>query len=133
MESVACYKHVPRSVRAKKKFRHTFWSSKWDLQSWMFKSPEMFSYFANDNLKYVKLGTTILYGPYGMDHTVKTKIQKINDKIMKSELFVSKTPIVFTHNDLHGGNMMVDDFPATGSEPEMDPTTLKFIDFDNAQ
>ena len=28
---------------------------------------------------------------------------------------------------------MVDDFPSTGGDSEMDTTTLKFIDFDNAQ
>jgi hypothetical protein len=38
----------------KKKLR-----SRWDLQSCMFRSSEMFSYFAHDHLEYVKLGTTI--------------------------------------------------------------------------
>jgi hypothetical protein len=32
---------------------------RWDLQSCMFRTTEVFSYFAHDHLEYVKLGTTI--------------------------------------------------------------------------
>jgi hypothetical protein len=59
MESVPFYKHGKRSVRPRKKFSSVwFLRFRWDLQSCMFRTTEIFSYFAHDHLEYVKLGTT---------------------------------------------------------------------------